>query len=210
MDEQKTTETNITGQKQPLIIPEKIPEKKEKTGTKYFLWEVVKFALLSLIIVAPIRLFIASPFIVSGASMEPTLDTGHYLIIDQISYRFENPARGDVIVFRYPNDPSKFFIKRIIGLPGETVNIVNGAVSIVNTESPGGILLSEPYVAFPKYDTLSATLGDNEYFVLGDNRKDSSDSRVWGTLPGEYITGRALVRLFPITMVSMFPGKVVF
>ena len=101
--------------------------------------------------------FIASPFIVSGASMEPIFDTGHYLIVDQITYRFENPVRGDVIVFRYPKDPSKFFIKRIIGLPGETVNIARGAVSIVNTEFPGGMLLSESYIAFPKYDTLSAT-----------------------------------------------------
>lgn len=204
MDELKTTETNIGEQKQSPTTP----EGKEKSGTKYFLWEVLKFALISLIIVAPIRLFIASPFIVSGASMEPTFNTGHYLIIDQITYRFETPARGDVIVFRYPNDPSKFFIKRIIGLPGETVNIKNGAVSIVNKEFPGGILLSEPYIAFPKYDTLSATVGDNEYFVMGDNRKDSSDSRVWGMLPGEYITGRALVQLFPLTHINVFPGKV--
>ena len=204
MDEQRTIEANGAEQKQSPSAP----IKKEQSGTKYFLWEVVKFALISLIIVAPIRLFIASPFIVSGASMEPIFDTGHYLIVDQITYRFENPVRGDVIVFRYPKDPSKFFIKRIIGLPGETVNIARGAVSIVNTEFPGGMLLSESYIAFPKYDTLSATLADNEYFVLGDNRRDSYDSRAWGALPREYITGRALIRLFPLTGIETFPGFV--
>lgn len=202
MDDEKTGVPHIVEQK---ATTDSVSEK-EKTGTKYFIWEILKFATIALVIVAPIRLFIASPFIVSGASMEPAFDTGHYLIIDQITYRFEEPVRGDVIVFRYPNDPSKFFIKRIIGLPGETLNIVNGAVSIVNAEFPGGILLSEPYIVFPKYDTLSATLGENEYFVMGDNRKDSSDSRVWGMLPGEYITGRALVRLFPLTAIETFPG----
>lgn len=194
------------------IIPDdkKIPPETnpalQKTGTGHFLWEIAKFAVLSLVIVAPIRLFIASPFIVSGASMDPTFDTGHYLIIDQITYRLENPVRGDVVVFRYPNDPSKFFIKRIIGLPGDTVNIANGSVSIKNNEFPGGIVLDEPYIAHPKYDTLSTTLKENEYFVMGDNRANSSDSRVWGTLPREYITGRALVRLFPVTEISLFPG----
>jgi len=209
MDEQRITDNNVSEQKQSPRAPvplQSVPEKKERSGTLYFLWEVIKFALISLIIVAPIRLFIASPFIVSGASMEPTFDTGHYLIIDQISYRFHPPKRGEIIVFRYPNDPSKFFIKRIIGLPGETVRMTNGAVSIINEESPGGILLSEPYIAFPQYDTLSTTLGENEYFVLGDNRKNSSDSRAWGTLPGEYITGRAFLKLFPLGEIGAFPG----
>lgn len=169
----------------------------------------MKFAGIALIVVAPVRIFIASPFIVSGASMEPAFDSGHYLIIDQITYRFHPPERGDVIVFRYPNDPSKFFIKRIIGLPSETVNINNGSVSIVSGEFPGGILLSEPYIVFPKNgEVISATLSDNEYYVLGDNRANSSDSRVWGTLPGEYITGRALVRLFPLTRIGIFPGVI--
>lgn len=185
------------------------PREQKKTGTAYFLWEVVKFAGIALIVVAPVRIFIASPFIVSGASMEPAFDSGHYLIIDQITYRFHPPERGDVIVFRYPNDPSKFFIKRIIGLPSETVNINNGSVSIVSGEFPGGILLSEPYIVFPKNgEVISATLSDNEYYVLGDNRANSSDSRVWGTLPGEYITGRALVRLFPLTRIGIFPGVI--
>ena len=95
-------------------VPEKSSFKKSD-----FIWETVKFAIFALVIVLPIRIYIAQPFIVSGSSMDPTFDNGHYLIVDQLSYRFEKPKRGEVIIFKYPNDPSKFFIKRIIGLPGE-------------------------------------------------------------------------------------------
>jgi len=179
----------------------------QKTGTGYFLWEIIKFAAISVAIVAPIRLFIVSPFIVSGASMEPTFDTGHYLIVDEISYRFEKPERGDVVVFRYPGDPGKFLIKRIVGLPGETVLINHGDVIIKNEQFPAGIPLSEPYIEFPREsESLTTTLTPDEYFVMGDNRNNSADSRLWGPLPAEYITGRALVRLFPISKIGTFPG----
>lgn len=174
-----------------------------------FILEFVRFAVIAAAIVIPIRLYVASPFIVSGASMEPTFDTGHYLIIDEISYRFQEPARGEVVVFKYPNDPSKYFIKRIIGLPGETVSLNRGAVTIKNKEYPDGVIIKEPYLQFHSSETLAKTLRDDEYFVMGDNRPASSDSRVWGALPRDYITGRALVRILPPTKLELFPGRAI-
>ncbi|MEK9168009.1 MAG: signal peptidase I [Patescibacteria group bacterium] len=199
-------ETSLSGPGGETTKPN-APENTPKHAIRTFVWEVVKFAVLALIIVVPIRMYIASPFLVSGASMEPTFDTGHYLIVDELSYRFEKPKRGEVVVFKYPKDPSKFFIKRIIGLPGETVSINDGAVVIKNAAAPAGFILSEPYVQSQKYDTLEVTLGDTEYFVMGDNRDASADSRIWGPLPENLITGRALIRLFPITQAAVFPGE---
>lgn len=169
--------------------------------------EIIRFSLVALLIVLPIRLFIAQPFIVSGASMESTFSTGQYLIVDQLTYHFETPERGDVIVFRYPKDPSKFFIKRIIGVPGDTVSISGSDVTILNTEHPEGILLQEPYILSMKPGaTITETLGEGEYFVMGDNRDASSDSRAWGVLQRENIVGRAFLRLFPVDTVEVFPG----
>ncbi|MCK5027000.1 MAG: signal peptidase I [Candidatus Pacebacteria bacterium] len=183
-------------------------------GMTYHIWEVIKFFFLALIIVAPIRFFIAQPFIVHGASMDPTFATGQYLIIDEISYRFEEPKRGDVVVLRYPKEPNKFFIKRIIGLPGETLTIKNGNVTITdkNTEIPFAI--EEPYVIHTKTDhsddeiiELSNTESNREYYVMGDNRAASLDSRSWGTLPERLIVGKALIRLFPFDKIDIFPGQ---
>jgi signal peptidase I len=169
--------------------------------------EILHLSFIALIVVLPIRMFIAQPFIVSGASMETTFTTGEYLIVDQVSYRFEEPARGDVIVFRYPKDPSKFFIKRIIGLPGDTVTVQGSTVTITNTEHPTGIVLDEDYVLemTPSAD-VTETLGTDEFFVMGDNRDASSDSRMWGILPRDNIVGRALVRLYPLSTAGLWPG----
>lgn len=172
------------------------------------LTEIVQFALIALIIVVPIRMFVAQPFIVSGASMEDTFHSGEYLIVDQISYYFDDPKRGDVIIFRYPKDPSKFFIKRVIGVPGDTVNISGNTVTITNESQSVSAVLDEPYVAeMAENNQLTETLGEREYFVMGDNRNQSSDSRVWGVLQKEKIIGRALIRLFPFTKVDLFPGS---
>ncbi len=171
------------------------------------LFELAQFALIALIIVIPIRMFIAQPFIVSGESMENTLHTNEFLIIDEITYRFENPKRGDVIVFRYPKDPSKFFIKRIIGLPGEKINIQGDVVKLTKTDG-SEVTLDEPYIkTMARNTSLTETLGDREYFVMGDNRDASSDSRVWGVLNREKIVGRAILRLFPFSEIGVFPGK---
>ncbi len=171
-----------------------------------FFTELLKFALVAIVIVIPVRLFVAQPFIVSGASMEPTFDNGEYLIVDEISYRLHSPTRGDVVIFRYPRDPSQYFIKRIIGLPNETVSIADDRVSI----QKGGktIVLDEPYVTNEGNGrTMSVTLGGSEYFVMGDNRPASSDSRLWGVLPKKNIVGRALLRLLPIQTAEIFPGS---
>ena len=176
----------------------------------YHLWEVIKFFVFALIIVAPIRMFIAQPFIVQGASMDPTFATGQYLIIDEISYRFEDPKRGDVIVLKYPKDPSKFFIKRIIGLPGETLIIKGGVVSVKGETLKDTAAILEPYVFHTKTDRSDdeiIELGEEEYYVMGDNRAASLDSRTWGTLPEGLIVGRAFIRLFPFDKIDISPGQ---
>jgi len=172
--------------------------------------DTVKFVLIILLIVIPVRVFVAQPFIVNGASMDPTFGHGEYLIVDQISYRFNEPERGDVIVFKYPNDQRQFFIKRVIGLPGETIKITNTSVIIYNDNYPEGKELEEPYlknkpIRYGRHE-LETTLDSSEYFVLGDNRSESSDSRTWGSLKRHLIVGRPLVRLLPPSSVSLFPG----
>jgi signal peptidase I len=166
--------------------------------------EMLKLILIAFAIVIPFRLFIAQPFIVDGASMDPTFRSGQYLIVDKVDYRFNEPARGSVLIFKYPKDPKKYFIKRVIGLPGETVSIRDGIVTIVNAENPEGFSLEEPYVEFERKDSLASfTLGESEYFVLGDNRLGSADSRVWGPVPEENIIGRPFLRVYPF---SLLPG----
>ncbi|NCN52382.1 signal peptidase I [Candidatus Parcubacteria bacterium] len=187
----------------PVSSPLSPKEKKEPS----FLGEFFRFSLIAIIIVVPIRFFVAQPFIVSGASMENTFETGEYLIVDQVTYKLSEPSRGDVIVFHYPKDPSKFYIKRVIGLPGDTVSIVDAQVTITNTEHPEGVVLDEPYIKhMSPAAPSSVTLGTDEYFVMGDNRDKSSDSRIWGVLTREGIVGRAYLRLFPITNAAYLPG----
>jgi len=165
--------------------------------------ELIKLIALSLLIVVPFRLFIAQPFIVDGASMDPTFKTGDYLIVDEFSYHFKTPERGSVLIFKYPKDPKKSFIKRVIGLPGETVSISDGKVTIINADYPGGFVLDEPYVKLNKKDSSRYILDIREYFVLGDNRLGSADSRIWGPVPEGNIIGRPFIRFLP---PSLFPG----
>lgn len=173
--------------------------------------ETLKFIFTVAIIVIPIRTFVAQPFIVSGASMDPTFSTGHYLIIDEISYRFSKPERGDVIILKYPKDPKTFFVKRIIGLPGETVTIDNGIVAITSTTGSTSILKDDFIDQKNKIgDSSKTVLLNDEYFVMGDNRAQSSDSRSWGPLPKDLIVGRAFARLYPFSQIDLFPGKIKF
>ena len=168
--------------------------------------ETLTFLILAVIIVVPIRLFIAQPFVVEGESMHPTFENADYLIVDELVYRFHTPQRGEVIVFRLPGDPNKFLIKRVVGLPGETVRIEHGAVSII-TPAGATLNLNEPYVvAEDATYTQDTPLAAGQYFVMGDNRPVSSDSRVWGVLPKQNIVGRVDVRLFPMSMIGLLPG----
>ncbi len=178
-----------------------------KDTGKGLLKDLFTLAFLIVVIVIPVRLFIVSPFVVDGESMHPTFENLDYLIVDELVYDFTAPARGDVIVFRYPPDPSIFYIKRIIGLPGETVSINQGRVTIT-TISGTKMTLSEPYVVNKDATyTKSVTLGPEEYFVMGDNRPNSSDSRFWGPVPRKDIIGRVDLRLLPVSRMGFLPGK---
>ncbi|MDB5195199.1 MAG: signal peptidase signal peptidase [Parcubacteria group bacterium] len=168
--------------------------------------EILTFIVLAIIIVVPIRLFVAQPFVVEGESMHPTFESGNYLIVDELTYHLSEPKRGDVVIFRYPGDPTIFYIKRIIGLPGETVHIDHGQTSVTKTDGTS-ITLDESYVVSEDATyTQDTTLGTDQYFVMGDNRPRSSDSRIWGALPKKNIVGRAYVRLLPFDLVGILPG----
>jgi len=144
------------------------------SSSKLFFFDLVKFTLLAFVIVAPIRYFVAQPFIVNGSSMDPTFANGDYLIVDRITYRFNEPERGQVIIFKYPYDTSKYFIKRVIGLPGEEVRIEGSKVTITNTANGEQTTINEPYLRFTARNFLSVKLQADEYFVMGDNRPASS------------------------------------
>jgi len=166
-----------------------------------FVWEILKIVIIALVIVIPIRYFLFQPFIVKGQSMEPNFEDSNYLIVDELSYRFRDPQRGEVVVFRYPRNVSQRFIKRIIGLPGEKIEIEAGVVMV-----DGKILDESEY--FPSgvqtLGNIQISLDENEYFVLGDNRISSFDSRQWGTLPRKNIIGRVYFRAWPITDLTKF------
>ncbi|MEX2010592.1 MAG: signal peptidase I [Parcubacteria group bacterium] len=165
--------------------------------------ELFKLLLLAAVIVIPFRLYIAQPFIIDGASMDPTFKNGQYLIVDELTYHFKEPLRGSVVIFKHPLSPKEYLIKRVIGLPGETVDIKDGVVTISNSANPSGFTLNEPYVKYSKPDTTTLTLGAGEYFVMGDNRYASADSRIWGAVPEDHIVGRPIIRVSP---PAIWPG----
>lgn len=192
-------------------------------GVGSFLWEVVKVFFWAVVIILPIRIFLFQPFFVQGASMEPNFKDGDYLIINELGYKitdsvdligthiftvgsFREFSRGDVAVFRFPKDPKQFFIKRIIGLPGEKVKVENGKVTIYNKEHPEGFVLDEK--AYLSTNLLTnnqvvTELSDQEYFVLGDNRTASHDSRAWGPLPKKFVIGKVLIRAWPLNKAEI-------
>lgn len=181
-----------------------------KDTGKGLLKDLFTLAFLIIVVVIPIRIFIVSPFVVDGESMHPTFKNLDYLIVDEFMYYFKAPARGDVIVFRYPGNPSIFYIKRIIGLPGETVSINHGIVTILNPDGEK-LRLSEPYIVNEDATyTKNVSLSPEEYFVMGDNRPNSSDSRVWGPLPKKDIIGRVDLRLLPLQQSGFFPGRTAY
>jgi signal peptidase I len=192
-------------------------------GVGSFLWEVVKVFFWALLIIMPIRMFLFQPFFVQGASMEPNFQDGNYLIINELGYKqtsldlgsvhffstgvFKELQRGDVVVFRYPKNPSQFFIKRVIGLPGEHIKIENGKIIIFNKQKPEGFSLDEKQYLAEGVSTnnpVDETLTEDEYFVLGDNRNQSHDSRAWGPLNKSFVIGRVLVRAWPLSEVKVY------
>jgi len=192
-------------------------------GVGSFIWEIVKIFILALVIIVPIRVFLFQPFFVQGASMEPNFEDSQYLIITELGYKetnirigqqqifkagaFKNIDRQTVVVFRYPLDESKFFIKRIIGLPGEKVEVKNGQVRIYNSQNPNGFVLDESRYLSPSVETsgdVSMTIKSDEYFVMGDNRRYSSDSRVWGPVKQADIMGKVLLRAWPLDKINIY------
>lgn len=168
--------------------------------------EIVEVAVIALVAVFLIRSYLVQPFLVSGNSMVPTFMNGDYLLIDELSYRFRNPYRGEVTVFRYPQNESTFFIKRIIGLPGERVKLQDNVITIYNAEYPNGKVLDESYLGDDLITSGASDiqLKEGEYFVLGDNRLFSYDSRNWGVLPKKDVIGLVRLRLWPPRSISAF------
>jgi len=167
--------------------------------------EIILLIVVALAIVIPIRTYIFQPFIVNGSSMEPNFYSGDYLIVDEFTYNFINkPRRGDVIVFDYPLNPNFKYIKRVIGLPNETISIKDGKVIIKPKNGEEFVLDEKKYLSEDNLrewvysnNLREEKLGENEYFVLGDNRNGSSDSRKWGTLPLRNIDGKVFLRFSP-------------
>lgn len=171
---------------------------------RLFVLDFVKVFVIAVAIIIPIRWFLFQPFVVTGDSMLPNYQDGNYLIIDEISYRFRDPMRGEVVVLRFPGDPSQFFIKRLVGLPNERVVIEGGHVTVYDGSKEQ--ILDEEYLPNNNltYGNIDRRLGTDEYLVLGDNRLSSSDSRVWGPLKRKDIVGRVYVRVFPLQEFDFF------
>lgn len=171
------------------------------------IFELVKIIVIALAIVVPIRYFLIQPFYVNGASMEPAFHTHEYLIVNEISYRFTEPKRGDVVVFKYPRNPKQYFIKRVIALPNESVKIENGSVYIQKSNSEEWQLLDEtPYLdaSVKTYPNVEMSMNEEEYFLLGDNRPSSLDSRAFGPVEKRYIIGKTWLRAWPFDKLGSF------
>jgi signal peptidase I len=189
--------------------------------------EAAKFTVVFVFLFVVIRTLFVQPFLVEGPSMEPTFHTNNYLLVDKFSYKFLNdPNRGDVVIFDIPDpkhtfhtcilplfgscyfETNRYLIKRIVGLPGEKVTILGGVVTIINKDNPNGFILDDKEVEYKSEMSDERILGSDEYYVLGDNRANSSDSRYWGPLPKENIVGRPIIRLTPISQIGLWPGSI--
>lgn len=175
---------------------------------KFFasLLEVLEIAVIAVAAVFIVRTFLVQPFLVDGTSMYPTFSNGDYVLTDELTYRIRPPERGEVVVFHDVSDPSTYLIKRIIGLPGERVVIRNNTVTIYNAQNPNGFVLNETYL--PSGTVTSGnediTLSSSSYFMMGDNRAVSYDSRSWGPLPAKNIVGLVRFRLWPLNEIQIF------
>lgn len=183
------------------------PEDTKEYPLKVFFTELFKVLILGAFAVVAIRYFIFKPFVVKGASMEPNFHEKEYLIIDEVSYRLREPHRADIVVLRNQGvDDRDYFLKRIIGLPGERVVISSGRVRVFNVENPGGMYLDESLYLAPSvltFGEIDVTLAEDMYYVLGDNRPASLDSRRIGPVPRKDIVGRAFFRGWPLARIEV-------
>ncbi len=195
------------------------PDSEEYLSLGALLLEMVKVIALAIVIIIPIRVFLFQPFFVQGASMEPNFHDGQYLIINEFGYKhtdipgvgavkqFRELERQEPIVFRYPKNPEQFYIKRIIGLPGESVAIKDGLVYIFNNVHHEGYVLDESaYLGegVKTSDMPKLTLSEDEYFVMGDNRSFSYDSRAFGPIHKKDLIGRVLLRAWPLSTITLY------
>ena len=187
---------------------EQIPEQRSRLKVAFsFVFELVKVIVLAGITIALIRYFLFKPFYVKGASMEPNFLDHEYLIVDELSYRLREPERGEVVVFKYPNNQDEYFLKRIIGLPGERIKVSDGKITVYNAKNPEGVQLGGTYLSKELVtlgESRTVTLGADEYYVLGDNRPNSFDSRRFGPVNKSLIIGRAFLRGWPLNRVAKF------
>ncbi len=182
----------------PPPPPSRAPRASASRRRAHLAREIIETIVLAVVIFVAIR-FSVQTFSVDGSSMQPGLHTGEYVLVNKLAYLFHGPERGDVIVFHYPLDPSQDFIKRVIGLPGDKI-VVNPTQVFVN-----GVQLHEPYIETPENVTITITLKAGQYFVMGDNRPNSDDSRSWGPLPANYIIGKATVVFWPLSNWEVIP-----
>ncbi len=177
------------------VIP--IPEETDApfNETLQFIRDTLETLIISIVLFLTINA-VSARIRVDGLSMMPTLENGEFIIVSRLSYRFGQPERGDIIVFHYPRNPTEEFIKRVIGLPGDEIVIRSGTVYV------NGYPLEEPYIAAPPNYETQMTVGENQLFVLGDNRNNSSDSHVWGTVPLDYVIGKAVFVYWPVPKVG--------
>ncbi len=168
--------------------------------------EVLEIAVIAVVAVFIIRTYFIQPFLVSGSSMTPNFSNGNYVLVDELTYRFRPPERGEVVVLHDPQDYSTYFIKRIIGLPNERVTVKNDVVTVYNAAHPQGFVLHETYLPsdVPTTGTYDVTLSSSTYLLFGDNRPASYDSRSWGPLPASDIVGLVRVRLWPLNDLTAF------
>lgn len=172
-------------------------------------WEIFKTVSVILVAALLIRTFLVQPFFVDGNSMQPTFQPSDYLLVNQLSYRFSTPRHGDIVVFKAPPEPKENYIKRIIGVPGDTVELKDNGLNVKNGKYPEGVMISEPYIrqgerTLPESDKSRWELGNDEFFVVGDNREPgmSSDSRAWGPVPRGNIIGKVALRVYPIASLG--------
>jgi len=197
-------DNNKGGNQEPLENDDYSEQKPNTlTSVGLFFLELIKVVVLAGITIALVRHFLFKPFYVKGQSMEPNYHEKDYLIIDEISYRFREPKRGEVVVFKAPVG-TDYYLKRVIGLPGERVKVEDNKVFVYNAEHPQGLQLEENYLSEPTQGSVSVTLEPDQYYVLGDNRLASYDSRRFGAISASSIVGRAWFRGWPVSDVGVF------
>lgn len=190
---------------EPIIVDDETSSRVSAAqSVREYVVEFLKICLIAAAIILPIRFFVIQPFSVKGSSMEPNFYEQDYLIVDELTYKFRDPQRGEVVIFRYPATEKRFLIKRVIGLPGDTVEIRDSVIKITNAAHPQGFYLDETsYLSDVPTGDIVVTVDADEYFVLGDNRIVSYDSEKFGPIARNQIVGKAIFRGMPLERAGL-------